>query len=81
MLKVKARQKLNLGHLEGMPEGHIAYLMPGAEAELPDCHIVRWYIEHGSLELIEEVEEKPKDEKKAKKKVVDKPKEEKTVKE
>ena len=73
MIKVKAKQKLNLGHLEGMKEGEIGLLYPNQIKELPDCDIVRFYIEHGSLELIEEkkvevVEDKPKET------VVDKPK-------
>jgi len=52
MIKVKANKKLNLGHLEGMPEGELAFLSPGDVAELPDCYIVNFYIKSGDLEVV-----------------------------
>lgn len=76
-VKVKATKKLNLGHLEGMDEGDIAYLSEGDEKILPDLPIVRFYIEHGGLELLEEIEEKPEEKTEI---VEDKPTEEETVK-
>jgi len=47
MLKVKANKKLNFGHLEGMPEGKLAYLSPGDVMELPECYIVNFYLKSG----------------------------------
>lgn len=78
MIKVKAKHKLNLGHLEGMKEGEIALLYPDEIKELPDLPIVRFYIDHGSLEeIVEEVvEDKPKQENVVK----DKPKKKKEAK-
>ena len=60
MLKVKSNRKLNLGHLEGMPEGKLAYLSPGDVMDLPDCYIVNFYLKSGDLELVKEA--KPKEE-------------------
>jgi len=54
MLKIKANKKLNFGHLEGMPEGKLAYLSPGDVMELPECYIVNFYLKSGDLELVEE---------------------------
>lgn len=62
-IKVKATMKINLGQLEGMPPGQLAYFNPGDEMEVPDCPEIRFYIEHGGLQLVEEypksVEDKP----------------------
>ncbi|RLF46180.1 MAG: hypothetical protein DRN17_01000 [Thermoplasmata archaeon] len=60
MLKVKANKKLNFGHLEGMPEGKLAYLSPGDVMELPECYIVNFYLKSGDLELIKKT--KPREE-------------------
>lgn len=54
MLKIKSNRKLNLGHLEGMPEHELAYLSPGNIMELPDCYIVNFYLKSGDFELVEE---------------------------
>ncbi|MDD3494193.1 MAG: hypothetical protein PHZ19_11935 [Candidatus Thermoplasmatota archaeon] len=54
-VKVVARQKLNLGSLPGIPKGINVLLRPGEESQpIPRCDIVNFYIEHKSLEVIEE---------------------------